>query len=209
MTDPTPCLADAYAIRSPDDNRRVYAAWAASYDTGFAAGMGYRLPGLVADAYAMAGGTGPVLDLGAGTGLVAAALARHRIGPVDATDISAEMLAQARAKGLYRALFVADAGAALPLGNGSFSGVVSAGTFTHGHLGPAALAEVLRIIAPGGLAVLSINAGHYAAQGFADALAALSARFTLRHQTTEAIYARTADHAHAADTAVIVTLRRV
>lgn len=208
MSAPPPDLDDAYALSGPEDNRRLYAAWAATYDRDFAAARGYLLPEAVAAAFAAAGGRGPVLDLGAGTGLVGAALAARGIGPLDGADLSPEMLAVARGRGVYRALVAGDVLAGLPLAEGTYAGVVSAGTFTLGHLGPEALPEAVRLLAPGGLAALSVNARHFAAAGFAPALAALADRIEAPETSEVPIYAPGAGGDHAGDTAFIVLFRR-
>ena len=167
MTD----LNAAFALSSPEDCARLYADWAASYDTGFAAGLDYRLPAHVAAAFLAHGGTGPVLDVGAGTGLLAGHLRDMGFaGEVDAADLSPEMLQAARAKGLYRSLFQADITRPLSLG-GPYHGIVSSGTFTHGHVGPAAISQLETQAAPGALFALSINEGVYRAMGFDAALA--------------------------------------
>lgn len=200
-----PDLDDAYRLQTPEDHRRYYAGWAARHDAEFAGPMGYRLPGLVAAAYADAGGTGPVIDIGAGTGLVGAALAEAGIGPVDGTDISPDMLAHARARGVYRDLAVADLTTGAPPG-GPWAGLVSSGTFTLGHLGPADLARLLDLLSPGARVAISVHARHYAEAGFAGAFAALSGRIADLRQTEDRIYdAATGDHA--GDTAMIVTFR--
>ena len=80
MTKKPPSLADAYAIRTPEDNKRVYANWAETYDKGFAEKMDYHLPRQVAKAFADAGGTGPILDIGAGTGLAGQAATALELG---------------------------------------------------------------------------------------------------------------------------------
>ena len=74
-----PDLKGAYALDGPDANRALYARWAETYDTDFAAENRYLSPGHVARTYAGAGGEGPVLDLGAGTGLVAEALKSQKV----------------------------------------------------------------------------------------------------------------------------------
>ena len=66
-----PDLTAALTSPSADATLRLYRDWAASYETGFVAEMQYRLPGHVAAAFVAAGGRGPVLDVGAGTGLLA------------------------------------------------------------------------------------------------------------------------------------------
>mgnify|MGYP001349337263 CR=1 FL=1 len=50
--------------------------------------------------------------------------------------------------------------------NDFFGAVVSAGTFTHGHVGPDVFDELLRITKPGGLFVLSINSKVFIKDGF-------------------------------------------
>lgn len=170
MSNKTPDLHAAYALKSSEDSKRLYAEWAGDYDEGFAALEDYQLHIHTARAFVSAGGQGPVLDVGAGTGLCGAVLAGLGVGPIDATDISAEMLDEAMRKDIYRDAIEADLNHGIPVPRDSYSGIVSSGTFTHGHLGPEALPALLRIARPGAQFALSINARHYEALGFADAL---------------------------------------
>lgn len=202
-----PDLSHAYAIRSPEDCARVYADWAASYDAGFADRMEYRLPAHVAAAFLAAGGAGPVLDAGAGTGLCAQALRDQGFrGVIDAADLSAPMLAVAAAKGLYRATHCADLTRPLRVAR-PYCGMVSSGTFTHGHVGPEALTPLLGVMAPGALMAFSVNLGVWDALGFAPALTVLAPQLDLRPWIDVPIYGAAAaqlDPAHAADQARIV-----
>lgn len=204
-----PQLTDAYALRDPDGVRDLYAEWAPSYDTGFVSAMGYQLPVEVARAFVAGGGTGPVLDVGAGTGLVAEHLAKLNIGPIDAVDLSPQMLDVARGKQVYRALFADNfTEANHSLEAGGYSGIVSAGTFTHGHLGPEGLAPLLPLLRPGGTATLSINLEHYNARDFGAVLAMLEPDLAeLTHRDVR-IYDARADKAHRDDLARIVTLTK-
>lgn len=203
-----PGLDAAYSLRTPDDSRRLYRLWAARYDSGFAAAQGYLLPGHVAAAYAGAGGVGPVLDVGAGTGLVGAALAARGIAPIEGTDISPEMLAVAAGKGHYARLFASDVTRGLDITDGHYAGVVSAGTFTLGHLGPEVLAELVRIARPGALFVLSVHTRHFDQADFAGAFAALDATITPPDLTAVAIYGEGADPAHRDDRAHLAVFVR-
>lgn len=200
-------LDAAYALRSPEDNRRYYAGWAARYDADFADRLAYRLPALVAGAFVAGGGKGPVLDVGAGTGLLGIALAAAGVAPVDGIDISPDMLAQARAKGCYRHLVEADLTAALPPLSAPYRGLTCSGTFTHGHLGPEVLPPLLDLCAPGTVVAFSVHSGVWTARGFDAALAGLSSRLIALRVTEEAIYAGAGGDAHAADTACIVSFR--
>lgn len=170
MSDDKPSLHAAYALKTPADNKRLYAEWAGDYDRGFAAREDYQLHIHTARAFVGAGGQGPVLDVGAGTGLCGAVLADLGVGPIDATDISAEMLDEAMRKDIYRDAIEADLNEGIPVPRDSYSGIVSSGTFTHGHLGPEVLPALLRVARHGAQFALSINSQHYETKGFASAL---------------------------------------
>lgn len=208
MTQGKPDLERAYALKTPEDSKRLYADWADSYDTGFAAEMDYQLPDHVAGVFVEAGGADPVLDLGAGTGLCGQALARRGVAEIDGTDISQDMLDIAAQKAVYRALFTGDLTRRLPVGDGVYRGLVSSGTFTTGHVGPEALDEVLRIAAPGAVIALSINAQHWAERGFEQKFAALAASITDLRLPEVKIYgpANTSDHRDA--TGLVAVFRK-
>ena len=201
-------LDGAYTLRTPADSVRHYRDWAGHYDRDFAAEMDYRSPAVVAAAFAALGGRGPVLDVGAGTGLVAEALARKGIGPADGIDISAEMLAVGAAKGVYRATILADLTRALPIENSVYSGVVSAGTFTHGHVGPEAFGDLLRVARPGAVFAVTVHAAVYEQGGFATAFQRLADRIEGFRTEPFRIHGPDADGAHAQDTGWIVSFTR-
>lgn len=203
-----PGLDAAYSLQTPEDNLRLYRDWAENYDRDFAEGHGYVLPLRVAEGFVGKAGEGPVLDLGAGTGLCGEALHRLGIDPVDATDLSREMLDVAEAKVIYRRLFTGNMLDRLPVEDGVYAGAISSGTFTHGHVGPEALVEVLRILRPGGLCALSVNRAHYESKGFASALDQLSKQIMDLDLTDVAIYRDGAEGAHSGDRAFVVTFRK-
>ncbi|MFL4469172.1 class I SAM-dependent methyltransferase [Tateyamaria armeniaca] len=203
-----PDLERAYALQTPEDSVALYAAWADSYDHGFAIANGYVLHLEVARHYALMGGFGPVLDVGAGTGLCGAAIADRGIRPVDGTDISPEMLEQARAKGEYRHLFTANILEGIPLRDGLYQGAVSSGTFTSGHVGAEGIDAVLSAVRPGGWIVLSVNTQHYVTAGFAAKMADLAPRIDALSETEVAIYADHATGPHARDTALLLAFRK-
>ena len=60
MTDDSD-LDAAYRLKTPEDSVRLYRDWSGSYDADFAQAQGYRLPAAVAEGFADAGGTGPLL----------------------------------------------------------------------------------------------------------------------------------------------------
>ena len=135
-------------------------------------------------------------------------MAEKGVAPLHGSDISAEMLALAETKRVYDRLFEGDLTERLPVEDGAYAGAVSAGTFTHGHVGPAALAEVLRILRSGGLAVLSVNAEHWQAQGFEAHLERLAEGIAASERRAVPIYGAGSEGAHAADLAFLLVLRR-
>ena len=173
-----PTLKAAYALKTPQDNLRLYRDWADTYDQSFAQSMDYQLPAHVAHLFADLGGEGPVLDVGAGTGLLAEALRTLSDVEIDALDLSTDMLAVAGQKGIYRNLIKADLTQSLSIAPDSYGGVVSSGTFTHGHVGPDSLDKLIAGARPGALFVLSVNAEHFEARGFAAKFEALADKIT-------------------------------
>lgn len=205
--DDTPDLEAAYALHTPEDSKRLYRSWADSYDSDFIDEMDYRLPQHVARVFLTARPEGPVLDLGAGTGVMGLLL-DGQVAPVDGTDISPEMLAVAARKDVYRELFKGDLTTRLDVADGAYRSVVSAGTFTTGHVGPAALDEVMRVLAPGGCGVISVNARHWQSEGFADAFAALRPRLSSLERIEVSIYGPRNTGPHAADKGLVVRFHK-
>lgn len=207
MTD-APNTDIAYALQTPEESVRLYREWAETYDQTFAQATDYVLHDEVARHYAMVGGFGPVLDVGAGTGLCGSALRRRGIGPVDGTDISPDMLAVARGKGTYRTLFEGDVLEGLTLPDGLYQGAVSSGTFTNGHVGPEGVGTVLEAVRTAGWIVLAVNSHHYAATGFAAKMEELAPKITEFSETEVPIYGPASTGPHARDTALLLTFRK-
>ena len=208
MNDANDDLDAVYALKSPGDNRRHYDDWAETYDSQFVKDMDYVLPERVAAAFAKAAPEGPVLDVGAGTGLVGETLARLGVGPVDRTDISPGMLEAAAQKSVYARLFAGDLLGRLPCDDGAYGSAVSAGTFTNGHVGPDGIDEVLRVVRNGGLIALSINGMHWEKAGFRAKFEALGAQIADFRLEEVRYYGDQATGAHATDTGWIAMFRR-
>ncbi|CUK01981.1 biotin biosynthesis protein BioC [Ruegeria denitrificans] len=174
MTDnDSPSLDAAYNLKTTEANLKLYSDWASTYDEEFAGRSGYRFAKIIAEAYLEAGGMWPALDVGCGTGLVADYLPTSSV--IDGIDISPEMLEQANAKGRYGELFEADLTKPIPLRDNSYIGVLSAGTFTHGHVGSEALSELMRVARPGAVFAISGNPTFYQPAGFKQAFERMTA----------------------------------
>lgn len=193
-------LKGALELSGPEACLAYYRDWAANYDSGFAA------------AFMGTGAGGPVLDVGAGTGLLAESLRGmgFRAG-IDAVDFSAEMLNRAAEKRLYDHLIRADITRPMDLPR-HYAGIVSSGTFTAGHVGPEALPQLLAVALPRAQFALSINRRVWSDRGFDRRLEELSssARITDLQLIEVEIYGAAAarfDADHAADRALIALFR--
>lgn len=124
--------------------------------------LGYRVPEamgrLAAARMSAPDGTWVVLDLGCGTGLAGAAIAgrcRHLVG----VDLSANMLAEARARGVYDRLEHADlVSMARGEAAGTYDLILAADVFIYVGDLVDVMREAHRILRPGGLFALSAEA---------------------------------------------------
>jgi SAM-dependent methyltransferase len=113
-----------------------------------------------------------ILDAGAGTGLLGAALAELGFTSLDALDLSPAMLAEARRKGIYGRLTEARLGDPLPYDTGAYDAVVACGVLTTGHAPASCLDELVRITRPGGHVVFTLRSDRVPA-GYDERTAAL------------------------------------
>ena len=211
---------DAYALEEPEDCIRLYDKWAKTYDDDFVDRVHYLQFRQVAEQLLLRKDKifGPVLDVGCGTGVVGICLRDGGIAEVDGIDISREMLEVAREKkasagdAAYRNLIQADLTQDIDIEDDYYSGLVSAGTFTHGHLGPDSLDELWRVAAPEAQCAFTVRATHYNNAGFSDKLASdVDAGLISGLELVEVnIYADdTPDREHAKDTSYIVVCQVV
>ncbi len=210
---------DAYALRTPADSIRLYGEWADTYDTDFVASVGYvvylRVTELLLEQRSLI--NGPVLDVGCGTGVVGVSLREGGIDVVDGIDISPPMLAEAEKKKtkdgepVYRKLIAADLTKSVDLPDNQYAGLISAGTFTHGHLGPEPLDELWRIAAPGAHCAIGVRTTHYEAADFGAKLADDVAKGTITEpKLVEAnLYSAQSDNPKHADDKVFVVVCQV
>lgn len=163
-------LGAVYAAQAPDEVAAAYDAWAESYDAEMAQ-AGYRHPsiGLALLARHLPRGAAPLLDAGVGTGLAGPWYGIMGWPEVWGVDISEGMLAVAARKDAYARLSRAVLGQKLDFTDGQFAGIISTGVFTTGHVGVEALPELVRILRPGGVMVLTVK-GTLWDTGFAVAL---------------------------------------
>lgn len=159
MTSREERLAAVYAAADRDELQRQYRTWAAHYDADVFA-MGYSVPGMVA---AMAARhlpvqASPILDCGAGTGLLGVLLSGLGYSGFTAIDMSAEMLELAERRELYDTCRQMVLGEPLDFPDGHFAAAVAAGVYTAGHAPASSFGELCRITRPGGLVIFGARA---------------------------------------------------
>ncbi len=147
-----------YGVSTPAETRALYDRFSAEYDAEVAA-QGYATPGRLARALAGISPdlSAPVLDFGCGTGLSGLALTAAGFTVLDGMDLSADMLAQARRRGLYRDLTHIEADTDLGPRRGDWSAVVACGVIGSGAAPVTVLGTLIALLAPGGLFAFSFN----------------------------------------------------
>jgi len=208
-------LDEAYSVKTPDDNRRLYAKWAATYESSFVDAKQYRYPKAIAEVFNdVVPAVTRILDIGTGTGLTGMYITRLRPAVViDGMDISPEMLAQAKLKTredgsvVYRELYERDLTKAVPNENSTYGALFSSGTFTHGHLGPECLRNLLPLLANDGWLVVGVNNEHFESKGFAGELDSLVALGTIQTPEIMRIDVYESGSVHYGDQARVIITR--
>jgi predicted TPR repeat methyltransferase len=151
-------LGAVYDSNSPEAVSNLYDKWAETYDTEMAV-AGYRHPTICLALLArhLPKKSAPLLDAGAGTGLIGEWLNILGYPHVEALDISEGMLAVAAKKNVYTKFHKLALGGPLPFADETYQGIIAAGVFTAGHVGHEGLDELVRICARGGVIVLTIK----------------------------------------------------
>jgi predicted TPR repeat methyltransferase len=172
---PSAFVDEAYHLEGSDAAVRFYRKWAVDYDHQMLDILGYTSPASIAEILLqhLPDRDAAVLDVGCGTGLTCRVLAENGYARLDGIDLSAEMLAVARERGIYRQLLQGDVTEPLALESNSYDGVISSGTFTHGHVGPEPLPEIFRVLKSGGILACTVHQDLWQSMGFETAFAEL------------------------------------
>ena len=144
----------ARAISGSKEARSVYSAWAETYDHDVYGTLKVSGSDKIADLlhdYVADIRSARVLDAGCGTGAVAERLKSLGFDLIDGIDLSPEMLQVANARKLYRNLVEADLNERFELPESPYSAIISAGTFTTGHVGAKGFRNLFSHLQPGGL----------------------------------------------------------
>jgi predicted TPR repeat methyltransferase len=190
-------LRRAYDLADMDESAQLYAEWAETYDQTMVDGLGYVSPKHLGDLLAkvVEWRDRPIADLGCGTGLVAVGLADQGFTTFDGIDLSLAMTGVAARRGIYRQFIAADLTAVLPIADNSYGAAICNGTFTSGHVGAESLAEIVRIIEPGGVLCCAVHHAVWDDMGFAPTFIEMLAAGTIEEISVEraAFYATSTD----------------
>jgi len=118
------------------------------------------------------------------------------------------MLNIAKLKNCYSKIIEADLTKRLLINNNQYGAVVSAGTFTHGHVGPDALDELLRITRPGGLFVITIHYKLFKKAGFDRKILELEGSITKPSFHEVRVYGNNLDKDYGNDKVIITVFRK-
>ena len=118
------------------------------------------------------------------------------------------MLHQAKLKKCYSSLIEADVTSKIPLKDNSLGAVVSAGTFTHGHVGPNVLDELLRVARPGGLFIFTVHFKLFKKAGFEKKLIEIKKNITQPTFHEVDVYGSNPDKDHGSDQVIITVFRK-
>ncbi|MCH8489945.1 MAG: methyltransferase domain-containing protein [Oceanicaulis sp.] len=137
----------------------LFDQFAPRFDASLTGKLGYCAPQLIGQALDAAGfeRAGRAMDLGCGTGLMGEVL-RDRCGWLGGIDLSAGMLARARAKGLYDLLDKADLNT-LALNDARYDLIVAADVFTYVGALERITAWCAASLTPGGRLAFAVEAG--------------------------------------------------
>lgn len=150
----------AYTATTREDLVRLYEEWAETYDEdheaiGF---FGHRTAAATLAKYTPFPEVAYVLDAGCGTGAAGEALWSLGYRTITGVDLSKEMLAKAKTKGVYKNVAQGDLGQPLdPFPCNHFDAAILVGVFSFGQAPAHALDEIVRLVKPGGVVVFTMR----------------------------------------------------
>ncbi len=147
-----PRVFNALHTNNKEELEELYKVWADNYDHDVVKVIGYVGHSITTELLMkyVDNSKAKILDAGCGTGLVGEVLHERKFKNIVGIDFSQTMLDQALKKNVYQSLALSDLTEKLAFKDNTFDAIVSAGTFTCGHVGPEAFSELIRVTKTGG-----------------------------------------------------------
>jgi predicted TPR repeat methyltransferase len=167
-------LHKVYSSQSKKELKEAYDQWAEKYDEDVTA-FGYMIPAVAAGLFGkyVTPEASPILDAGAGTGLMGNILDAMGYHDQVGIDISTGMLDMASKRNIYKELHQMVLGEPLNFPPDHFSACQSIGVFTAGHAPASAFDELVRVLSSGAYLVFSLLEDVYYSNGYKDKFEAL------------------------------------
>jgi predicted TPR repeat methyltransferase len=162
-------LQKVYSAQDNNDLKKAYDQWAEKYDKHVTA-FGYMIPAVAAGFFGkyVDVDTSPILDAGAGTGLMGGVLDAIGYRGQVAIDISAGMLNKASERNVYMNLHQMILGEVLNFPSDYFGACQFIGVFSKGHAPARAFDELVRVLCPGAYIIFSLLENIYESNGYKD-----------------------------------------
>jgi len=162
-------LQKVYTAADNRDLEAAYDNWAKKYDAHVNA-FGYQIPAVAAGLIGryVKSGDSPILDAGAGTGLMGQILDAMGYTGQIGIDMSVGMMDLAEKRGVYIDLRQMILGDPLDFPDNYFAACQSMGVFTAGHAPSNAFDELTRVVRPGGSIIFSLLEKVYIGGGFKE-----------------------------------------
>ncbi len=141
-----------------DDIGQFYDDWASTYDKSVLS-EGYITPKRCAIALSsiVPNQQAPILDFGCGTGIFGQVLASEGFLTIDGCDISKAMIEEAKAKQIYRRVWVCGKDGILPCPKGEYMHITAVGVISVGAAGIEVLDTLIDVLPESGTLTLSLN----------------------------------------------------
>lgn len=162
-----------YEYKTAEDLKRYYNDWAHEYNA-YCDAVKYALPRIVAETFSerFIHERGLIVDIGCGTGLLGKNIhAKMQYVDIHGIDLSEHMVSIALTTNDYKMCSILNVKERDQISHERlYDGMVSAGTFTSGHLEACDLSNTFALLKPGALVVMSVKNDHYLNSGFEEEL---------------------------------------
>jgi SAM-dependent methyltransferase len=184
----------SHASKSFEKSKKKRLKFYVNYTNKFRiAPLDHLLNGYVAEAVTQLSRDARILDIGAGSGRLAELLLQNGFDNIHGLDCLKTARDHAQARCVYTEFHVANISQPIALPSNIYDCIVSVGPFTSSRTGARAFDEILRLLKPGGQAILAMHEAHYDAGGFLGKLGECEAKLSTTEFHTIPLFANGTD----------------